>query len=145
MTKRRYSHDITYYRPTDHFEDRFRERMAEAMKKKKKKKAIKRFLNVKSAELAKRANYMLLFSIHGRPGDTEHTEVRYYYEWNIVIDNRDRTLVTMYIDDDRPIPPVRLFGDRRLRNMVYDVWFKPKSKYRQQVENEYQKYLPQYA
>lgn len=142
MTKRRYYYQPTYYEASEHFEDRFRERMAEATNKKQ---ARKRFLKVGSAELTKRANYMLLFSIYGRPGDTEHTEVRYYHEWNIVVDNRDRTLVTMYIDEKRPVPPARLFGDRRLRKMVYDVWFKPHSKYRQQVMNEFGKYLPQHA
>jgi hypothetical protein len=120
----------TYYAPTKHFRQRYRERMSKHVSPKKTRENL---LNASETELAKRANYMLLFSIHGEPGATPHTEVRQYFDWDIVIDNRDKTLVTMYINEDRKIPPVRMFGDRKLRKTVYDLWFKPQSKIRRQV------------
>jgi hypothetical protein len=124
-------YNISYYKPTIHFRKRYKERMSQNVKNKT---ASRRLLEASEAELAKRANYMLLFSIHGRPGETEHTEVRYYFNWNIVIDNRDKTLITMYIDEEREVPPVRLFGDRKLRKMIYDLWFKPKSRVSQTTQ-----------
>lgn len=125
-----YTYKKTYYQPTAHFEERYIERMSKVAKSQP---AKNRLLRATSTELAKRANYMLLFSIHGKPGETEQTEVRYYFEWDIVVDNKNRTLVTMYINEERNVPPVRLFGDRKVRKMIYDLWFRPKSKIRQHV------------
>lgn len=121
-----------YYQPTTHFAERYRERMSLHVGNKT---ARKKLLEATDEELSKRANYMLLFSIHGRPGETENTEVRYYFNWDIVIDNKRKTIITMYINDERKVPPVRLFGDRRLRKMIYDIWFKPKSNYSKAIVN----------
>ncbi len=126
MKKEKWIYQFTYYQPTTHFGKRYRERMSKHVVNQT---AKKNLLEATDEELAKRANYMLLFSILGRPGETEHTEVRYYFNWDIVIDNKQKTIITMYINEDRKIPHVHLFGDRRTRKMVYDIWFKPKSKY----------------
>lgn len=119
-----------YYRITEHFGERYRQRMAEHIKSPL---AKKRLLEVDNEELERRANYMLLFSIHGRDGDTPQTEVRYYFNWNIVVDNKNKTIVTMYIDESRSVPPVRLFGDRKMRKLIYKLWFKPNSKIHQVI------------
>lgn len=132
MLKGAYMYQTTYYQPTKHFRKRYVERMSEASKTQQ---AKNRLENASENELAKRANYMLLFSIHGRPGDTERTEVRYYFEWDIVVDNKYKTLVTMYVNEDRAIPPVRLFGDRKLRKIIYDIWFKPRTKHYKQINS----------
>lgn len=129
-TKGVHMYKTTYYQPTKHFRQRYKERMSEHVSNRT---ARNKLLHASEPELAKRANYMLLFSIHGRPGETEHTEVRYYFDWDIVIDNKDKTLVTMYINEERKVPPVRLFGDRKLRKLIYDLWFKPKSKTRKEA------------
>lgn len=123
-------YSTNYYDPTAHFGQRYRERMSEHVKRNVTKKHL---LEESDKELARRANYMLLFSVHGRPGDTDCTEVRYYFDWNIIIDNSNRKIVTMYIADSRKQLPARLFGDRKLRKVMYDLWFKPNSKYRREV------------
>ena len=119
-----------WYTPSAHFAERYRERMAKHVTSKL---TRDKLLNATDAELARRANYMLLFSIHGRKGETKQTEVRFYFDWNIVVDNEKRTIVTMYIDDDRKPMPARLFGDRKIRKLIYNLWFKPNSKYRQDL------------
>lgn len=90
------------------------------------KKEIKK--NATKEELARRANYMLLFSIHGKPGHEPDTEVRYYFEWNIVINNKTKEIITMYRHERRKVPPTFMFGHRRLRELIYDLMFRPKSK-----------------
>lgn len=62
-------------------------------------------------ELRLRANYMLLFSIHGRAGETVNTEVRYYFDWEIVIDNEKKPIITMYQMRNKKRLPVSLFGN----------------------------------
>lgn len=118
-----------YYQATEHFGERFRERMGKHVSSKV---TQNNLVNASDDELARRANYMLLFSIHGRPGETKDTEVRYYFDWNIVIDNKKKTLITMYIDDNRKSLPARLFGDRNLRKTIYKLWFHSNSKYRKE-------------
>lgn len=125
-----FMYSTNYYEPTSHFGERYRERMSIHVKNGL---TRKKLVEETDAELARRANYMLLFSIHGRPGETNCTEVRYYFDWNIVIDNSRKTIVTMYVADERKPLPARLFGDRKLRKVMYDLWFKPNSKYRQEA------------
>jgi len=123
-------YEYGYYTPTYHLLNRYRQRMCERVGCKK---TARRIKQATMKELARRANYMLLFSIHGRPGKGEDIEVRYYFDWNIVIDNRKRTIITMYIDHKRPVPSADLFGNRRLRKVIYDMFFKPNSKVYREV------------
>lgn len=123
-------YSTNYYTPTQHFSERYRQRMRKHVTSKVTK---NRLLNVSDAELARRANFMLMFSIHGCTGATAHTEVRYYFEWDIVIDNKNKKIITMYINEDRRIPPVYVFGDRKLRRIIYNLWFRPNSKIRKQL------------
>lgn len=111
-----------HYQASEHFAERYRQRMRKHTARETTK---QRLLEVSDDELTRRANYMLIFSIHGRPGDTPQTEVRYYFDWNIVIDNERKRLVTMYIDDTRGVPNAKLFGDTQLRKTIYNLWFKP--------------------
>lgn len=124
--------DTSWYTATNHFYKRYRNRMSKNVTNKT---AKKKLLEADTEHLEKRANYMLLFSIHGRHGHTPNTEVRYYFNWNIIIDNRSKTLITMYTDNDRPMPPIRLFGDRKLRKTIYNLWFKPNSEIRKQINH----------
>lgn len=118
----------TYYEATDHSFKRYKKRMAEHVKSKFTRKNLQ---VANKEELAKRTNFMLLFSIHGRPGATPNTEVRYYFDWDIVVDNKKKTIVTVYPNDSRRVPPAHKFGDRKIRQKVYSLWFKPNSKIRQ--------------
>lgn len=111
---------INYYKPTLHLADRYRQRMLENSSKV----VANHILNATDEEIGHRANYMLLFSIHGRPGETPNTEVRYYFNWEIVIDNKKKTIITLYEDKKkRPLPAV-LFGDPKERKIIYKLWFK---------------------
>jgi len=118
-------YEYGYYHPTHHLIKRYRQRMRKHVESKYLKKVLKSS-NVQ--ELARRINYMLLFSIHGRPGDKPDTEVRYYFGWNIVINNKTKEVITLYHHDRRKIPPVFMFGHRKLRNLIYDIMFRPNSK-----------------
>lgn len=124
-------YQTTWYTPTNHMCRRYRKRMSESVANKT---ARKKLQKADDNHLAKRVNYMLLFSIHGRPGAGPDTEVRYYFNWDIVIDNKRKTVVTMYENNDRKMPPAKLFGDRHLRKIMYDLYFKPKSKIRQELQ-----------
>ena len=89
-----------------------------------KKRLRKVMLEATDKELGLRANYMLLFSIHGRPGDTPNTEVRYYFDWDLVIDNKKKTIIILYqCEVNRRIPAWK-FGDPKLRKKIYNCWFK---------------------
>lgn len=123
-------YSTNFYTATEHFGERYRGRMSKHVANEKTKKNL---MEATDAELERRGNYMLLFSIHGRPGETPQTEVRYYFNWDIVVDNTKKKIITMYIDDDRQSLPARLFGDRKLRKTIYNLWFKPNSKYRQEL------------
>ena len=113
-----------YYQPTIHLAERYRKRMGEHTAKNIIQKRLKLASN---DELGMRANYMLLFSIHGRSGGTPETEVRYYFDWEIVVDNKNKTIITMYQDRRRSKLPVSLFGDPKFRRLVYKSWFMKKS------------------
>ncbi|MNV57464.1 hypothetical protein D3C71_1497960 [compost metagenome] len=71
---------------------------------------------------------MLLFSIHGKPGTQPNTEVRYYFDWNIVINYVTKEIITMYKHVRRAVPAISNFGSRRLRTIIYDLMFRPNSK-----------------
>lgn len=114
---------INHYTPTNHLALRYRERMSQ---KKINRRTAHVMLNASNKELGHRANYMLLFSIHGRPGETPNTEVRYYFNWEIVIDNEKKTIVTMYEDTSKKPLPAHLFGDPKERKAIYKLWFKNK-------------------
>lgn len=114
---------MNYYSPTHHLALRYRERMS---KKKSNRRTARAMLEATNKELGYRANYMLLFSVHGRPGETPNTEVRYYFNWEIVIDNEKKTIVTMYEDTSKKMLPAHLFGDPKERRVIYRLWFKNK-------------------
>lgn len=110
-----------YYQPTAHLGKRYKQRLGENTSKQRLRKIMS---EASDRELGLRANYMLLFSIHGRPGDTPNTEVRYYFDWDIVIDNKRKTIVTIYqCEVNRRIPSSK-FGDPKLRKKIYNCWFK---------------------
>ena len=110
-----------YYEPSEHLAQRYRERMAE---KKTHKRTVDAIMNATNIELGYRANYMLLFSIHGRPGETEDTEVRYYFNWEIVVDNKRKRIVTMYETSHKKKRDPSLFGSPSERRSIYKLWFK---------------------
>ena len=114
---------MNYYHPTQHLANRYRQRMS---KKTKNLRVINAMLEASNEELGYRANYMLLFSIHGRPGETPNTEVRYYFNWEIVVDNVNKKIVTMYEDRSKYPLPAHLFGDPKERDLIYKLWFKNK-------------------
>ncbi len=114
----------TYYTPTHHALFRYRQRMSEN----KKEHTQTRIDAANDIHLAKRINFMLLFSMHGRFARHKHLELRYYFDWTIVIDNRARTVVTVYRDEKRGVPHASSFGNTKTRDMIYDIWFRPKSK-----------------
>lgn len=122
-----------YYQPTKHFAQRYRERMCEHVSNEE---TRRRLIEVSDHHLTRRANYMLLFSIHGENGATLHTEVRHYFEWDIVVDNRDKKLITMYINNERKLLPERFFGDRKMRKLIYSLWFRPNSRVRKAVKQK---------
>lgn len=113
-------HAMNYYQPTNHLAHRYRQRMS----KRTSRRTAEAMLNATNEELGYRANYMLLFSIHGRPGETPNTEVRYYFNWEIVVDNVKKTIITMY--EDKRMLPAHLFGDAKERSVIYNLWFKNK-------------------
>lgn len=124
------NYELTFYTPTDHLLRRYRKRMSEAVVNKT---AREKTQKANDNHLAKRINYMLIFSCHGRPGETKNTEVRYYFDWDIIVDNKKKTVVTMYQNKERRVPPASMFGDRGLRKTIYDLMFKPKSKIRKEL------------
>ncbi len=113
---------INYYKPTLHLADRYRQRMLEYTSKV----VANHIMNATDEEIGHRANYMLLFSIHGRPGETPNTEVRYYFNWEIVVDNKNKTIITLYEDKKKRPLPASLFGDPKERKVIYKLWFKNK-------------------
>ncbi len=110
-----------YYQPTAHLGQRYRQRMGGITTKERLRKVM---LEATDKKLGLRANYMLLFSIHGRPGDTPNTEVRYYFDWDLVIDNKKKTIITLYQCEVNRRIPARKFGDPKLRKKIYNCWFK---------------------
>lgn len=115
---------MNYYEPSEHLAERYRQRMVE---KKTHKRTINSIMNATNQELGYRANYMLLFSIHGRPGETEDTEVRYYFNWEIVVDNKRKRIVTMYEVKEKKKLPAHLFGRPAERNSIYKSWFRKRN------------------
>ena len=113
---------INYYKPTLHLADRYRERMTDKASKV----VSNHIMNATDEEIGHRANYMLLFSIHGRLGETPNTEVRYYFNWEIIIDNLNKTIITLYEDEKKRPLPANLFGNPKERKTVYKLWFKKK-------------------
>ena len=113
---------INYYKPTAHLAERYRQRMRDTATKT----VAKHILNATDEEIGHRANYMLLFSIHGRKGETPNTEVRYYFNWEIVVDNKNKTIITLYEDRKKKPLPANLFGDPKERKTIYKLWFKNK-------------------
>lgn len=111
---------MEYYAPTEHLAQRYRQRMGE---KKTHKRTITSLMKASNRELGHRANYMLLFSIHGRRGETPNTEVRYYFNWEIVVDNKKKCIVTMYEDNEKKRLPARKFGNPKERRRIYRQWF----------------------
>jgi hypothetical protein len=114
-----------YYTATRHLVQRYRQRMSSLANSEHLKKEIK---SATQQQLTRRANFMLLFSIHGKPGKKPNTEVRYYFDWNIVVDNVTKEIITLYKNVRRAVPAITNFGSRRLRTIIYDLMFRPNSK-----------------
>ncbi|MEK3765640.1 MULTISPECIES: hypothetical protein [unclassified Solibacillus] len=121
-----------HYKPTLHLADRYRERMIENSSKV----VAKHIMNATDEEIGHRANYMLLFSIYGRPGETPNTEVRYYFNWEIIIDTKKKTIITLYEDKKKRPLPAHLFGDSKQRKAIYKLWFLKKFETNSKDEDE---------
>ncbi|WP_422661601.1 hypothetical protein ACK8P5_26120 (plasmid) [Paenibacillus sp. EC2-1] len=112
---------FTFYQPTYHLCKRYRERMVDSVTNQL---ARKKIQAADDDEFACRVNYMLLFSIYGRPGSTWNTEVRYYFNWDIVIDIQSKTVVTMYLNDNRKVPSAKKFGDKKMKKTLFKFMFR---------------------